>query len=283
MQMRKMAVLVAAAISLGAIDLLGNAAHASLIASDSFSYNTSETLGAQSGAGNGWGGGWMDNITLTTAATEPVQANSLTTPPNYLTTATGGSAGGAANAGMVIYRALASSISLDVDQDIYFSILTRRSVGTQGRSMGIAFHEGSSAAKASFGNSTGGNAYVTSIGALQQTASSVIANNPTYLWVFKISAKATGNDQLFVQTYRSDPSPHTVPNTEPATWQVEGQPAVATGSLTQLSIAMGTGAQLEIDEIRLGTTWQDVAAVPEPASVGAVGGLVGLALLRRRR
>lgn len=42
----------------------------------------------------------------------------------------------------------------------------------------------------------------------------------------------------------------------------------------------GTGV---IDDIVLGTTWDDVSAIPEPSSAALIGGLVGLALVLRRR
>jgi len=268
------------AVSLGAMAL---PAQGSVIALEQFDYTAgTDNLGTFNG-GTGWSGGWKNDGALTVSSTADVQASSLAAPTGYLGTPAGGSV---IETSVLAYRALASDIHFDIDQDYYVSLLTRRS-GTA-KSMSVQFMSSATNTVASFGNSTGGTLFVGGIGSNVNGAGPRIGtgatpqDSNTFLWVFKISAKQTGNDQFYLKTYKVGGA-ESVGTTEPTSWEVTGNAGASNSTVAnRIGIVTGSGQTLEFDEIRIGTTWQDVAAVPEPASMSLLG-LAGVALLGRRR
>ncbi len=55
------------------------------------------------------------------------------------------------------------------------------------------------------------------------------------------------------------------------------------GTLDQIGLISGDGTTFNLDEIRLGSSYADVAAIPEPASVALLGAGLALVVGRRRR
>lgn len=58
-----------------------------------------------------------------------------------------------------------------------------------------------------------------------------------------------------------------------------------TGAYTDLIFTLGGSPSVRVDEIRLGTDFSDVSAIPEPSTYAMIGGLLtlGMVALRRRR
>jgi uncharacterized protein (TIGR03382 family) len=54
------------------------------------------------------------------------------------------------------------------------------------------------------------------------------------------------------------------------------------GTITTIGFAAGADATWTVDEVRIGSTFADVAPLPEPAAA-SLAGLAGLSLLGRRR
>lgn len=251
-------------------------ARGALLASETFSYATPNTIGAASsanagGVADGWGAPWRLNATTLSGA--PVNAASLSLPSGDAATPTGGSTSLTTEASA--YRNLLSTLSLDANQDYYVGLLSRRAASNT--SMAISLGAGGTAL-ATFGFSTGGNRYVGTIGGTVTTTAGRPAIDATYYYVLKIAARASGNDQLFLSSFGAD-----VPAEEPAAWAVTGTAAPATGTISRFTIATNSG--LSFDEIRIGTTYADVVpvgVVPEPATAIVLAGGALLAARRRR-
>lgn len=255
----------------------GPMAGAALLASDHFDYSTAETLGSQSTAGGGWSSGWTSNAALTTASTATVASGSLPAPTDYAPVP---SANSAIQASMLAYRGLAAIAEMDlgVDQDYYISFLAERTATPSSKSYSLLLQNSSGGNIGIVGTSTGGSPNVTLGGSGNVSqGSNIVGNGSAYLWVIKVSAKASAADQIFVKVYNEAV---TVDTTEPVTWNVSSNGELNNSTISQIGFAQGSGATLQIDEVRIGETWEDVV-VPEPASVLLV--ITGLGLLATRR
>jgi hypothetical protein len=85
-----------------------------------------------------------------------------------------------------------------------------------------------------------------------------VAIGQPYFVVVKIESHATSNDILSTVTYA--PS-ETVPTTEPTTW--DGSDSVGLGvTITGIRLWIGVPTTGQFDEIRIGTSWADVAVGP---------------------
>ncbi len=109
----------------------------------------------------------------------------------------------------------------------------------------------------------------------------LLVDSATHLFVVKIQFNAGGNDDM---TIYMDPSLADVEANQPNTvWRRS-----ATGNAMFDGIALRSGSSnndnsWQFDEVRFGTSWNDVVVVPEPAGLGlAAIGALGL-LARRRR
>ncbi len=118
---------------------------------------------------------------------------------------------------------------------------------------------------------------------LDKSDTSVVAGD-TYFMAAKIVSSAASPDTAYLKVFGTGYSLE-VPTDEPTTW--DATISTSTGAnldRIRMRIDPGNTADLpgEVDEIRLGTDWASVTAVPEPSSLALLG-LGGLACLRRRR
>jgi hypothetical protein len=117
---------------------------------------------------------------------------------------------------------------------------------------------------------------------VNQTIGDPISLGDTYFIVIKGISSAAGNDEFFALNYGPADS---VPIAEPANanWHISVSEAV-NHIYNAIRLQLGTNASGEFDEIRVGTTWESVTVIPEPASLGllVIAGL-GLPVWRRRR
>lgn len=264
-----------AALTAAALNL-GPAAEAALLASDNFDYSTAGTLGSQSAAGGGWSSGWASNALLATASAATIAPGSLPAPTDYAPVP---SANSAIQASMLAYRGLAAVAQMDlgVDQDYYISFLAQRTATPSSKSYSLLLQDNSGGNVGIVGTSTGGSPNVTLGGSGNVSqGSNIVGNGSAYLWVIKVSAKAAAADQIFVKVYNEAQA---VDTTEPVTWNVTSNSELNNSTIAQIGFAQGSGATLQIDEVRIGETWEDVV-VPEPASVFLM--ITGLGLLAAR-
>lgn len=229
--------------------------------------------------GTGWGGNaWTDPEGDTPLSNDGI---SLAFPASVGHTAVGGrvafAAAGAAE------RRLGTSLPLNVEAAYYFSALVRR----QG-SFRFEFIDNGTNVRWRFGAQGDGTTNTATAG----VSSDFYLNNAfpvgeTVYVVCKMLAHTptTPGDEVFLNVYRAG---DTVPVIEPSVWQL-ACPAQNSGvTLTRLRIRNIDALPLEIDEIRIGTSFADVvgavAAGPpaitrQPASVSAyVGDMVQLSV-----
>lgn len=244
------------------------------LAYEGFEYATA-TLAGQNG-GSGFAGSWKSDLALTADSSSEVQAGSLAAPSGYVAAPAGGSAKLAAQT--AIFRALAggAQLSLDTDDDYYLSFISERSGGIQR----FRLYDGSTLAL-NFQTTSAGNVSIQQMGVnTNSTGNEVVAGAPV-LWVIKIAAASgAGLDQVFVQVY---PSTSAVPAQEPAAWLLSSNQVAKTGTISVVEFQSAqAGVIVQVDELRIGQSWADVAGVPEPAAALPALALAGL-LARRRR
>ena len=77
----------------------------------------------------------------------------------------------------------------------------------------------------------------------------------TYLFVAKLVTSRVGQDQMFLKVYDHDQA---VDQREPAVWSVIGREYRFNSRIEAIHVYNGIDCGWEIDEIRLGTSWQSV-------------------------
>ena len=107
----------------------------------------------------------------------------------------------------------------------------------------------------------------------------ITANTP-FFYVMKVVTHTNGVVDIYGNLYNC--TTDTLPTEEPTTWELSVSATGLTGdnastynyAFFRAMTRSGTGYW---DELRIGTTWGDVAKVPEPSTLALlVGGLVGL-------
>lgn len=254
--------------------LSGATAEGALLASDAFDYSAGSTLGAQSSAGGGWSTGWMGNSGLTFESGATVLADSLSAPLGYAPVLSGGSA---IQEAMLLYRGLDTSayIDLSVDKDYYISYLTQRTpVPITTRSFTMVLQTGGVVGGDNLvlaGSSTGGDPFAALGGSGTVVEDlNLIGNGSTDLWVVKIAASAASADQVFVKVY--DTTLGMVEASETEDWDVLSNTESNDFTATQIAFTMGAGATLQLDEIRIGESWEDVVPFLAPTLDGDLDG-----------
>jgi len=237
------------------------AVRGALISYEGFNYASGDTLNTKN-PGAGWNSAWSG------ATASTVVSSSLLYPAGTGFTTTGNSISSPGGLGGSIQYATGFQFSMTSDTVRYASYLASKptagngneflqmNLGTGGGTswlFGISSSEGFLLRSSNLGTETD----IQSTGGLAQL-------DTTYLLVSKLVTSSTGNDMLYMNWY----SPlDTVPATEPLTWMLSlsvNNTTTNTQNLLQLSSGSSTGTY-RADEIRLGTTWQDVASVPEPS------------------
>jgi hypothetical protein len=266
---------------------------------DGFDYSGT-TLNGQNG-GTGWSGGWIatgaspsDNLSNdATSLSYPVGWESPASTPSTTgaRVSTGDLASNASSS-----RLLANTFDMTVDGNtMYVSALFRKNRAngeTTGDNILLEFVD--AGANRRFGMGIEGNTDTPWLNANGSgTAATTVTAGSTYFLVAKIVAGQGGTQGsgglqdvatlwVFGDSYRSE-----VPLTEPGTF--DRQLTEFTGAiLDRIRIRIDTGntgtVPGEVDEIRVGTDWQSVVAVPEPAVAGLIGlGAVAIGMRRRRQ
>ena len=278
----------ASSLLLPALLLSTPLACATLTIYEPFGYTPGGTLANQNG-GTGFSGAWpagATNHTLSAANT------SLSYPTASPLTGQGAHLSiGTTTGGITASRGLAAGAQVNLATagvGLYASALI--SIGEIGQTTSVQFSNGSNI-RFSYGINAAGNFFSSvdpGAGGQVATINTVAAINTTYLVVAYIRTN-TGpgnppNDEVFVNFYA--PGDTIVAPGSDTAWQ-----ARASGNsglnLDVMRIAANNPSAtttLRMDEIRVGTTFQDVTGVvPEPGTVALSGLALALGLVRRRR
>lgn len=212
---------------------------------DGFNY-VGTALNAQNG-GTGWGANvWTNTDGLATLSNDGVSL----TFPGSVTHSGAGSRITFTGAG-IAERRLNTSLNLAAEgSTFYFSCLVKR----QGY-FKIEFWDNTVNARWRIGATNDGPNSLLGVSGDGRFANQFPIGETVFL-VGKLLTHATANDEVFLNTYRAG---DVVPTLEPAVWQAttNGGSGVV---LTRLRIQNFDGLPLEVDEIRVGASYQAVAA-----------------------
>lgn len=271
------------------------AAHAGVLAQDTFSYGTDVSLAGQNG-GTGWSGGWSitggnkevsDNYDLSGAAptgyTYPIAPNAVYIQGNGTNTA-------------AIYRSLASPIDLASNSTVYFSYAFARVDSSQGGGsefIELSLRSGStalvnmgfdSAEKITIKDArpNGASSTNTNVG---YSFTNDFSTTPKYLVVGKVVTSANGTDSFYMSLYSASDNI----SSEPTTWDVELTGQEFDETVDTLYLVAGRYTEnVYIDNLTLADSYGSAIAIPESNSwalfLGAmsISTLLGLRYRRRR-
>lgn len=270
------------AVCVGLVLAMGGLAQADLVAYDGFDYGDSGDLHGSNGGSGNWTSTWADGgdgswgFNLDTPGLTytglPVVGNTSTT-----------------NGGDGSYRTVDDTGLLDEGDNVWFSVLVRDD-GT-GSDLRVNFFGTASAREydgAGF-NFAGANGGTHSISAEYNggnwgSSDTGVTDGDTLLVVGKIAmAVDDGTDPRDYIRIWVNPSLDSEPLDGDATSSYGVKLSDGGFAFPGEAVNLRSGGSFEgaVDEIRIGTTFNDVV-VPEPATLGLLG-LGGLAVLRRRR
>ena len=269
---------------------LSTTARATLIAYDGFESYTSDAVLSTNSGGTGWLTNWssVSSVKVVTTASPIAYTNGAVTINGGTLAAE--AADPAGNLGVALDNVASRSFATQTGT-VYFSFLFRAESGS-GADDFIQFslnNDTSITNSGSIGdlsNVSGTNTFASRIGGTSGGSSvnstTSVSDATTFFLVGKISKTSTGNYnrmELFV-----NPTTLTEPGVVSATQNADSGTAAISHFTLRIS-NLETADQYRFDELRIGTTWADVVAVPEPATYAAFAGGLGLmiAALRRRR
>jgi hypothetical protein len=276
---------------------LTTTAQASLLDFDSFSYSGT-ALDGQNG-GTGWGGAWF-TTSASAANTLSDDGVSLAHPGTFEAPITappiagsrvrsGGTAGNASTS-----RLLSQTIPLNLDGTVrYVSALFRKNTAngaTTGDNILLEFVDSSANRRFGLGiEGAGDKPWLNANGSTTPSGGPAVTVGDTYFMVAKIVSSASGTDSAFLKVFGTGYGSQ-VPFAEPTTWDAtltESTAAILDRIRIRIDSLNGAGTPGEVDEIRIGDSWQDVtsvASVPEPSSIALLGlALVAGVVCYRRR
>ena len=242
---------------------------AALMANEGFDYAVGD-LNGQNDPNDGFRWGWS-------TSTYNVEAGSLSMT-NYPLATRGGKMAGSGGARRTFgFRDLGldkdNLIDFSTDDTIYMSVMLQRDAAATW--VELRLMDGSySTDLVKFG--LGSNDKFTARMNGTNAFGGTVNGSDTQLVILKIMSRATGNDEIFVQGY----SEADTIGSEPTTWTASNS-ADMSDVIAKLDFTASSGHTARIDEIRIGSEWQDV--IPEPSVLGlmaVVGG--GLVFIRKR-
>ncbi len=269
-------------------------ARAELIAYDGF--GTSGNLNGSTGSANstGFSAAWTSSPTGTGWNTGGTQLTpGMTMPSNYV-----GGEGGHVDirtdnqTNLAANRPLSTSIGGDSGDTVYFSFEAQRSDATSNANqlVGLVSDTGLTN-RIQFGFSGTGTAgansrgylYIKSGDGADHVLVDDLAGFDPKFYVAKVVTHTDGSIDFYAKLYANT---DTLPDVEPIIWdmQIVGHTGFDDVDFSLVSINGKSYVNYgpatygnKLDEFRLGTTWQDVAPIPEPSTLALLAcGLIGL-------
>ncbi|HON07546.1 MAG TPA: immunoglobulin domain-containing protein [Verrucomicrobiota bacterium] len=222
--------------------ITSNILNAALLEYEGFDY-IGTAINGQNG-GQGWTNAWSDPDNDTPLSNDGV---SLTFPKGVYHIPQGS---------RVVFttvgeaeRRLGAIMDLSLEGNVfYFSALAKRNGDFR-----FNFIDDSGNIRWRMGGQSANNAAVLGVSA-DYTTNGVFPAGETIYLVGKLITHSSANDQVYLNIYRLT---DTVPGTEPATWMTSTNGGSGV-KLTRFQITNASNAALEIDEIRIGTNYQEV-------------------------
>lgn len=235
-------------------------AKASLIATEDFSYSGSSLTG-QNG-GTGWSNAWSASAYTLSSNGTSLAFTGITPVGGWVSNISTGTT----------YRGLSTPIDLSAAGTYYLSMLVTKS---DVASFDVAFSDGTTDRWRMRWNAA--EVLSCGVGTSTNASAGTYSYANTLLVVMKmVSATGTVADAVSLSVFQTGDT-----ISEPVTWAAVNSLSTSV-VLNRLKIS-GSVAGGQIDAIRIGTTFADVAAIPEPVTAGMLGiGAVILAVFRRR-
>ncbi len=254
------------------LGLAGSTARATLLAYDGFDYTGTAIDGMNGGFGfaAGWSDGDADFLHLSNDGVSLISSAYSFAPVGSRIAGRGGE----------VYRIFDNPIDMNLEQTIYFSMLLRRdSTAASNQIVQISLSTDAGTLRHRMAMANGTQFFVDTVTGAQFGAE--ITSGETFLLVSKLVTHATGTpDESYIKVY--GPS-ETAESSETVTWTASDT-GETLSYCTRLHITLGTDANFTgmVDEIRIGTTWEDVVQVAASFHPGDANGdgMVNLADLQ---
>jgi hypothetical protein len=261
-------------------------AQASLIAYDAFDYTAGATLGGRNG-GTGWSGAY---------GSVPTAASVSTFAPSSQLSYTSGSIAVAGGSGSVRITGNTSPGGLrpfaSQTGTVYASLLFRPGSTPTNDDFISFFLTGATNSLNSnaqpslqFGDLNVSDDYFgvrasNSSADTTQNITGSFATGTTYFLVAEFSKVSSSNyDTIKLWV---NPTDTTTPLTTPSATATRDTGLASLGRFGIRTVNIGSGETHEFDELRIGTTWQSVVPIPEPATIATLLVVSSSLLLRRR-
>ncbi|MEK6234642.1 MAG: hypothetical protein N2C14_08010, partial [Planctomycetales bacterium] len=166
------------------------------------------------------------------------------------------------------HRSFKAPLTLDADAAYFVSFLLEKSEeeDENGENNGLGSHasvvlrpQGPSPRSISLGVSSEGFPYVNHDGLSASTATAV-QSGTEYFFVAKIAAHREGPDEVFLRLYADG---ERIDSHEPGVWSVVGRPVDSDFPLEMVRIQTGAEGAFDVDEIRVGSSWEAVTQFRE--------------------
>jgi hypothetical protein len=272
-----------------------NSAQATLFEYDAFDYSGTSLAGQNGGIG--WSGAWF---TTASSATNSVSNDgvSLAYPMTWESPLTPFSASGSRvltglgfTPNASTSRLLGQSVPLNVDGTVaYVSALFRKNNPNGGATntdnILLEFSDNLGNRRWGMGiEGTGDKPWLNANASTSPSTGPAVTPGDTYFMVAKIVSSASGLDTAYLKVYGTGYDSQ-VTFAEPSTW--DATLTESTGAiLDRIRIRIDSGnlptSPGEVDEIRIGNSWQDVVSAPEPSSLSLLGFGVAAGMFLKRR
>lgn len=257
---------------------LAPAANATLLISESFNYTGSASPGTSylptnAVTGTGLSGSWASSDSWVSVVTgnlsAPANSGAFAASNNRAVLSPGTTPSASAS--------LASAIST-VGNTVYFSFIGQvGSNGNDASTMGLRFTDSSNNTILGLGRTNTGEWGINTGSAFRSSTGNSAGTLGFVVYKVTFGAAGGANDRV---DFFLNPGE----NGEVAATSSWSGLTLSDNSIGKIYLRAYGNANTQFDEIRVGTTWGDVAAVPEPSTYGLMGaGALASAMLVRRR
>jgi ferric-dicitrate binding protein FerR (iron transport regulator) len=169
--------------------------------------------------------------------------------------------------GEAIWRDLEHALPLEPGDVYYLSFLQQRHPGQSdsGRYLQVSLRDsvdhprGRSRSELAFGVTSDGFPFIKTEGRIIQSAPG-LEDGTVYLFVAKIVVSKERSVETYLRVYDCSES---IEENEPSAWTAIGRPTPCEFTPSRIRLEAGPKALIDLDELRIGTTWRSVTAPTE--------------------